>query len=117
MLAGFKNIEATVHLSEGGVVVTPDENNRRAKALRDMLARAPEKGKNDILITHKPNIIDALGTDWFDVREGEASIFKPKGGKYRLVARVQMEDWPKIAAAVQLMDLIRCVGSSPQCSL
>ena len=34
MLAGFKNIEATVHLSEGGLVVTPDENNRRAKALR-----------------------------------------------------------------------------------
>ena len=101
VLAGFKNIETTVDLSEGGLVVTPDENNRRAKALRDMLARAPDKGKNDILITHKPNIIDALGKDWFDVKEGEASIFKPEGGKYRLLARVQMEDWPKIAAAVQ----------------
>jgi phosphohistidine phosphatase SixA len=98
VLAGFKNIEATVDLSEGGLVVTPDENNRRAKALRDMLARAPDKGKNDILITHKPNIIDALGKDWFDVKEGEASIFKPEGGKYGLLARVQMEDWPKIAA-------------------
>jgi phosphohistidine phosphatase SixA len=117
-LAGFKNIETTVDLSEGGLVVTPDENNRRAKALRDMLAKAPDKGKNDILITHKPNIIDALGKDWFDVKEGEASIFKPEGGKYRLLARVQMEDWPKITAAVQLMDLIRCVSSSlPRCSL
>jgi hypothetical protein len=56
-------------------------------------------GKNNILITHKPNIIDALGKDWFDVREGEASIFKPEGGKYRLLARVHMEDWPMIAAA------------------
>ncbi len=101
VLAGFNDIETTADLSEGGLVVTPDENNRRAKALRDMLAKAPDKGKNDILITHKPNIIDALGKDWFDVKEGEASIFKPEIGKYGLVARVQMEDWPKIAAAVQ----------------
>jgi hypothetical protein len=48
--------------------------------------------------SHKPNIIDALGNDWFDVKEGEASIFKPEDGKYRLVARVQMEDWPKFVA-------------------
>ena len=101
VLAGFKNIETTVDLSEGGLVVTPDENNRRAQALRAMLAKAPDKGKNNVLITHKPNIVDALGKDWCDVREGEASIFKPEGGKYRLIARVQMDDWPKIAAAVQ----------------
>jgi broad specificity phosphatase PhoE len=101
VLAGFKDIATTADLSEGGLVVSPDENNRRAKALRDMLAKAPATGKNNILITHKPNIVDALGKDWFDVREGEASIFKPEGGKYRLIARVQMDDWPKIAAAVQ----------------
>jgi broad specificity phosphatase PhoE len=101
VLAGFRDIATTADLSEGGLVVSPDENNRRAKALRDMLAKAPDKGKNVVLITHKPNIVDALGKDWFDVREGEASIFKPEGGKYRLIARVQMDDWPKIAAAVQ----------------
>jgi len=101
VLAGFKNIETTADLSEGGLVVTPDENNRRAQALRAMLAKVPDPGKNDILITHKPNIVDALGRDWFDVKEGEASIFKPEGGQYHLLARVQMEDWPKIAAAVQ----------------
>jgi hypothetical protein len=101
VLAGFKDIKTTADLSEGGLVVSPDENNRRAKALRDMLAKVPATGKNNILITHKPNIVDALGKDWFDVREGEASIFKPEGGKYRLIARVQMDDWPKIAAAVQ----------------
>jgi broad specificity phosphatase PhoE len=101
VLAGFRDIATTADLSEGGLVVSPDENNRRAKALRDMLAKAPDKGKNTVLITHKPNIVDALGKDWFDVRKGEASIFKPEGGKYRLIARVQMDDWPKIAAAVQ----------------
>ena len=97
-LAGFTNIEKTADLSEGGLVVTPDENNRRAQALRQMLATAPNKGENDILITHKPNIIDALGKDWFDVREGEASIFKPDGGKYHLIARLQMDDWPKLTS-------------------
>jgi phosphohistidine phosphatase SixA len=96
--AGFEHIEKTVDLTEGGLVVTPDENNRRAETFRKMLAQAPDKGKNNFLITHKPNIVDALGKDWFDVKEGEASIFKPEGGKYRLAARVQMEDWPKLTA-------------------
>lgn len=100
VLAGFRNIETTADLTEGGLVVTPDENTHRAKALRDMLAIPPESGKNTILITHKPNIVDALGKDWFDVAEGEASIFKPEGGKYRLLGRVQMDDWPTIAAAL-----------------
>ena len=99
VLAGFKNIERTVDLTEGGLVVTPDENNRRAEAFRQMLARAPAQGKNNFLITHKPNIVDALGKDWFDVKEGEASIFRPEGSKYQLIARVQMEDWPKLAVS------------------
>jgi phosphohistidine phosphatase SixA len=97
-LAGFKDIKTTADLSW---VVTPDENTRRAEALRAMLARAPERGKNDILVTHRPNIVDALGKDWFDVEEGEASIFKPDGAELHLVARVLMEDWPKIADAVR----------------
>src|SRR6266436_415873 len=101
VLAGFEDIKKTVDLTEGGLVVSPDENNRRAAALRNMLARAPEQGKNTFLITHKPNIVDALGKDWFDVKEGEASIFKPEGGKYQPVARVQMEDWLKLAVAAQ----------------
>jgi phosphohistidine phosphatase SixA len=97
--AGFEGIEKTTDLTEGGLVVTPDENNRRAEAFRKMLAQVPDQGKNNVLITHKPNIVDALGKDWFDVKEGEASIFKPEGGKYRLIARVQMADWPKLAVS------------------
>jgi hypothetical protein len=64
-----------------------------------MLSAAPRPGANTILITHKPNIIDALGKDWFDVKEGEASIFRPENGSAKLVARIQMEEWPQIAAA------------------
>ena len=50
-------------------------------------------------MTHKPNIMDAFGKDWFDVREGEASVFKPEAGGYKLVARVRAEEWSKLAQA------------------
>ena len=100
-LAGFTDIEKTADLTEGGLVVSPNENNRRAAALRKLLATAPKAGTNTVLITHKPNIVDALGKDWFDVKEGEASIFRADNGKYVVVARVQMADWPRIAAAAK----------------
>ena len=101
VMAGFTDIEKTADITEGGLVVTPNENNRRVEALRKMLGTAPQPGTNTILISHKPNIVDALGKDWFDVKEGEASIFRPESGSYKLVARVQMDEWPRIAGASQ----------------
>ena len=63
-------------------------------ALRAMAARVPEPGTNTLIVTHKPNILDAFGKDWFDIREGEASVFKPDGsGAYTLVGRVQIAQW------------------------
>jgi broad specificity phosphatase PhoE len=99
VVAGFTNIEKTADITEGGLVVSPNENARRAEAFRKLLATEPQSGTNTVLITHKPNIVDALGKDWFEVKEGEGSIFRPENGKYVLVARVQMADWPRIAAA------------------
>ena len=101
VIAGFKNIEKTADVTEGGLVVSPNENSRRADAFRKRLATQPPPGTNTILITHKPNIIDALGKDWFDVKEGEASLFRRENGGYRLIARLQMEEWPSIAAAAK----------------
>jgi phosphohistidine phosphatase SixA len=101
VLAGFKDIEKTADLTEGGLVVSPNENNRRSGAFRKMLATVPKAGTNTILVTHYPNIIAALGKDWFDVKEGEASIFRPESGSYKLVARLQMDEWPGIAAAAK----------------
>ena len=99
VLAGFKNIEKTADLTEGGLVVSPNENNRRAEAFRVLLATLPQAGTDTVLVTHYPNIIAALGKDWFDVKEGEASIFRPENGSYKLLARIQMDEWPRIAAA------------------
>jgi phosphohistidine phosphatase SixA len=101
VIAGFQNIEKTADLTEGGLVVSPNEGNRRIEAFHKMLGTAPMAGTNTILITHKPNIVDALGKDWFDVKEGEASIFRPENASYKLVARVQMDEWFGIAIAAK----------------
>ena len=79
--------------------MTPIENDRRAEALKKLAGTMPEAGKNTLIVTHKPNIIDAFGKDWFEVKEGEASVFKPdSSGKAVLVARLQAADWLKAAS-------------------
>ena len=98
-LAGFKEIEKTPDLTYAKSAVSPDKNTTNPEAVRKMLGTAPQPGTNTVLITHTPNIVDALGKDWAEVKEGEASIFRPANGSYTLVARVQMDDWPRIAAA------------------
>jgi broad specificity phosphatase PhoE len=98
-LAGFKDIETTLDLTLGGLIISPDEEGRRAEALRAMLAAPPKPGTNTLLVSHKPNLLEALGKEWWDVKEGEASIFRPENGKYVLVARVRMDDWARIVKA------------------
>jgi hypothetical protein len=74
------------------------ENDRRAEALRKMAATPPDDGKNTLVVTHKPNILDAFGKDWFEVKEGEASIFRPNGaGKAVSIGRVQAIEWVRAA--------------------
>ena len=97
-LLGFGAVTSTADITEGGLVVSPNENNRRAAAMKKLAATAPPAGTNVVLVSHKPNILDAFGKDWFDLREGEASIFKPDGnGGTKFVARVQAADWGKLA--------------------
>ena len=98
-LMGLGEVTSTVDLAEGGLVVTPIENNRRSQALRKLAATVPPAGTNIVVVTHKPNILDAFGKAWFDVREGEASVFQPGGGGYNLIVRVQADEWSKLAQA------------------
>jgi hypothetical protein len=60
----------------------------------------PPADNNLVIVTHKPNIMDAFGKDWFDVREGEASVFEPDGyGGYKLIVRVQANEWSGLVKA------------------
>jgi phosphohistidine phosphatase SixA len=99
-LLGFGEVKPSLDFAEGGLVVTSIENNHRAQALRKLVATPPLPGTNVVVVTHRPNILDAFGKDWFEVKEGEASIFKPDGaGGYKLVVRLQADDWSKLAQA------------------
>ncbi len=79
----------------------PRVAGRRAEAFRTLLATPPKPGTDTVLVTHYPNIIAALGKDWFDVKEGEASLFQPGNGSYKLLTRIQMDEWPRIATSAK----------------
>ena len=99
-LLGYGEVTATSDVAEGGLVVSPDENNRRTLALRKLVGMHPPTDNNLVIVTHKPNITDAFGKDWFDVREGEASVFEPDGdGGYKLIVRVQANEWSGLVKA------------------
>jgi len=94
-------VTTSVDITEGGLVVTPIENDRRTDAFRKLVAVVPERGTNTLIVSHKPNIVDAFGKDWFEIREGEASVFKPDGaGGAKVVLRLQAADWIKAAAGL-----------------
>jgi broad specificity phosphatase PhoE len=97
VLAGFDDIVKAPDLTDGGLVISPREYDRRAEGFRKMLAMPPDAGTNTILITHQRNLVAALGKDWQDAKQGEASIFRPENGSYKLVAGVQIAERPRIA--------------------
>ena len=66
--------------------------------MRKMAGTAPEPGTNTFIVTHRPNLMDAFGKDWFDVKEGEASVFHPDGiGGFQALGRIVSEQWSSLA--------------------
>ena len=54
-------------------------------------------GTNTLVVTHFPNLTRAFPQQAAGVEDGEALIFGPDGkGGAKVVARVQIEDWPKM---------------------
>ncbi len=97
-LLGLGEVTATVDLAESGPDISSEENNRRAQALRELVTEWPPVDTNVVIVSHKPNIVDAFGKNWSDVREGEASVFEPDGkGGYKVVVRIQANAWTELA--------------------
>ena len=94
-LAGLAAVTVNPDLGEGGLVVSPNENQRRARALRMLLGTAPAAGTNLVLVGHRPNIMDAVGRDAFDIAEAEIFIFRPQAEApgYRLIGRLPAAAW------------------------
>jgi len=99
-LLDLGKVEAIVDITEGGLVVSPKENQRRAEALRKLLGTVPMEGKNIVIVSHKPNLQDAAGKEFGDLGEAEVVIFQPLGdSKFKFVARVatpaKWSEWVK----------------------
>jgi phosphohistidine phosphatase SixA len=92
-------VMASLDVTEGGLVVSPRENERRAKALRELLSTPTAEGKNTVIVSHRPNLQDAAGKEFGDLAEGEVVAFKPLGeGKFKAVGRVAPpETWSRWA--------------------
>jgi broad specificity phosphatase PhoE len=99
VLAGFKDAKPVTELTEGSLVTSPNEQRRRASALKQLAAAPLPAGMNRLLVTHRVNIMQAFGKEWFEVKEGEASIFRVDNGAYSLIARVQLGEWQRLVAA------------------
>ncbi len=93
-LLGLGPVTTSIDIAEGGLVVTPIENNRRAAALRRLLGTAPAAG-NLLLVSHRPNILDAVGVDAFTIAEGEIFVFRPRAEApgFAFIGRVPMAGW------------------------
>jgi len=93
-------VATVLDVTEGGLVVSPKENQRRATALRKLLGTAPPEGKNIVIVSHKPNLEEAAGKEFGDLGEGEIVVFQPLGdSKFKVVARIappaKWSEWAK----------------------
>jgi len=69
-------------------------NSKIGNAILALVNKTPPSGTNTLLVTHKPNIADAFGKEFGDVKEAETLIYKPNAsGPPTLIARVQAGEW------------------------
>ncbi|MBX3302434.1 MAG: histidine phosphatase family protein [Nitrospira sp.] len=93
-LLNVAGVTQSIDVSEGGLVVSPRENQRRAKALRQLLSELPPTGTNTVIVSHRPNLQAAAGIQFGDVSEGETVVFKPLAAAgFEAVARVTWDKW------------------------
>jgi len=99
-LAGLGPVQPYDQLGDAGHSMAADPSGTRGAWLRGKVAQAPKAGTDTLIITHAPNIMEAFPTEGADLTDGEALIFRPDGqGRASLVARVKIQDWPRLAAA------------------
>ena len=97
--AGYKGAKATIDLTEGSLVASPNEQRRRAAGFRRLIVAPMATGTTRLIVSHRVNIAQALGKEWYDVKEGEVSIFRIDKGAYALLARIQIDEWSRLVSA------------------
>ena len=96
-LAQVANPKPTPELGDNGQSMAGG-TEAQATWLQKIVTQFPS-GTNTLVVTHFPNMTRAFPQQAAGVEDGEALIFGPDGkGGAKVVARVKIEDWPKMKA-------------------
>ena len=99
-LAAFEKPKTFPELAEGVQSMAQNADASRSTWLRMKAAEAPRARTDTLIVTHTPNLTGAFDTEASAMAAGEALIFHPDGkGGTSLVARIKIEEWPKLAGA------------------
>jgi phosphohistidine phosphatase SixA len=99
-LAKFGKPKLVAELNEGEQGMMANADAARSAWLRRKIAEAPRAKTDTIIVTHTPNLTGAFAADAANMAAGEALIFHPDGkGNSPIVARIKIEDWPKLTAS------------------
>ncbi len=114
-LLAVGDVKIAPDLTEAGSAISREENDRRADILRKLVGyhAGPE---NLVIVTHRPNLIEAFGASLADMHEGEAAVFEPDftGDGYRVVARFEAGDWDLLVQAARAEQLSRAPHCEPR---
>lgn len=78
------------------IALTKEGKERKGAALRNLLARVPERGKNTVIVGHTANLQEAVGL--WPKPEGVAYIVRPDGkGNISLLGRIEPDTWDAAA--------------------
>lgn len=99
-LAAFGDAKTFAELDEGAQGMQANADAERSAWLRTRAAELPRAGTNTLIVTHTPNLMGAFGQSAAHVAAGEALVLHPDArGGLELVARIRIEEWPKLAGA------------------
>jgi phosphohistidine phosphatase SixA len=98
-LARLGDPQVIEQLSEGKHGMSGTAERSDTEWLRRAVAQFPPAGSNTLIVTHTPNIVGAFGSPASSIGAGESLIFEPrKGGGTRLLGRITVDGWRKLAA-------------------
>ena len=96
-LAALPQPTTAAELGDGGQSMRAVAGNQGAW-IREKVAQEPRVGTDTVIVTHFPNILEAIGNRASGLADGEALVFHPDGtGAPAIVARVKIGDWPALA--------------------
>lgn len=90
--AKFGDPKTFAELGDAGRSMQSDDTGARAAWLREQLTKQPRAGTNTVIVTHLPNILEALGRDGSNLVDSETLVIKT-GGEPAVIARVKGNEW------------------------